>query len=111
MITPRRASEGFKVSKMKTINKIGFNVEKSEGRSHCHVHPPLFIPIYFWTGCLAYEIKMSQEILGKNKITGIPWFTLLMWGTHKNCGKQKPQKSRLLGSTKGEENKINYKPR
>ena len=33
--------------------------------------------------------------------TGIPRFTLLMWG-HKN----KTHKSRLLSSTKGEENRI-----
>ena len=38
---------------------------------------------------------------------GIPQFTLLLWvHTHKKRGKQKPPKSRLLFSTKGEENKI-----
>ena len=58
MITPRRASEGFKVSKMKTINKIGFNVEKSEGRSHCHVHPPLFI-LTFEQGVLLIKLKSA----------------------------------------------------
>ena len=39
--------------------------------------------------------------------TGIPRFTLLMWGQiKKKRGKQKPCKSRLLSSTKGEENRI-----
>ena len=38
--------------------------------------------------------------------TGILRFTLLMWGHIKNCGKQKPRKSRVLSSTKGEENSI-----
>ena len=37
--------------------------------------------------------------------TGIPGFTLLMWG-HIKKRKQKPRKSRLLSSTKGEENRI-----
>ena len=36
--------------------------------------------------------------------TGIPRFTLLMWG-HKKNRKQK-RKSRLLSSTKGKENMI-----
>ena len=59
MITPRRASEaGFKVSKMKTINKIGFNVEKSEGRSRCHVHPPLFM-FTFEQGVLLIKLKST----------------------------------------------------
>ena len=58
MITPRRASEGFKVSKMKTINKIGFNVEKSEGRSRCHVHPPLFM-FTFEQGVLLIKLKTT----------------------------------------------------
>ena len=38
--------------------------------------------------------------------TGIPRFTLLMWGHKKKTRKQKPRKSRLLISTKGEENRI-----
>ena len=38
--------------------------------------------------------------------TGIPRFTLLMWGLKKKPRKQKPRKSRLLSSTKGEENRI-----
>ena len=38
--------------------------------------------------------------------TGIPQFTLLMWGHIKKRGKRKPHKSRLLISTKGEENRI-----
>ena len=39
--------------------------------------------------------------------TGIPQYTLLMWGTHKkNRGKRELRKSRLLSSTKGEENRI-----
>ena len=29
-----------------------------------------------------------------------------MWGHLKKCGKRKPHKSRLLSSTKGEENRI-----
>ena len=39
--------------------------------------------------------------------TGIPRFTLLMWGP-KKTGKQKPHKLRLLSSTKGEENRIEF---
>ena len=38
--------------------------------------------------------------------TGIPQFTLLMWGHKKKRGKKKPSKLRLLSSTKGEENTI-----
>ena len=38
--------------------------------------------------------------------TGIPQFTLLMWGHIKKRRKQKPRKSRLFKSTKGEENNI-----
>ena len=38
--------------------------------------------------------------------TGIPRFTLLMWGHIKKRGNRKPRKSRLLSSTKGEENRI-----
>ena len=37
--------------------------------------------------------------------TGIPRFTLLMWGHKKKRGKRKRHKSRLLSSTKGEENR------
>ena len=40
--------------------------------------------------------------------TGIPQFTLLMWGHIKNCGKRKPRKLRLLSSTKGEKNRIEF---
>ena len=53
-------------------------------------------------------IKMEfirQEKLN-NLHAGIPRFTLLMWGHIKKCGKRKPRKSRLLSSTKGEENRI-----
>ena len=38
--------------------------------------------------------------------TGIPRFTLLMWEHIKKHGRQKSRKSRLLSSTKGEENRI-----
>ena len=38
--------------------------------------------------------------------TGIPRFKLLMWGHVKKPRKRKPRKSRLLSSTKGEENRI-----
>ena len=38
--------------------------------------------------------------------TGIPRSTLLMWGHIKKPRKAKTGKSRLLSSTKGEENKI-----
>ena len=40
----------------------------------------------------------------KTSTAGIPRFTLLMWGHIKKPRKQKPRKSRLLCSTKGEEN-------
>ena len=43
---------------------------------------------------------------GRFSITGIPRFTLLMWGHIKKSGKQNPHNSRLLNSTKGEENRI-----
>ena len=39
-------------------------------------------------------------------ITGIPGFTLLMWGHIKKPRKAKPRKSRLLSSAKLEENRI-----
>ena len=38
--------------------------------------------------------------------TGIPRFMLLMWGLKKKPRMQKPRKSWLLSSTKGEENRI-----
>ena len=38
-------------------------------------------------------------------ITGIPRFTLLMWGHIKNRGKQKLRKLTLFSSAKGEENR------
>ena len=38
--------------------------------------------------------------------TGIPQFMMLMWGHIKKRGKRKLRKSRLLSSTKGEENRI-----
>ena len=38
--------------------------------------------------------------------TGIPRLMLLMWGHRKKNAKQKQRKSRLLSSTKGEENRI-----
>jgi hypothetical protein len=43
----------------------------------------------------------------RKKYTGIPRFTLLMWGHIKRkTRKQKPCKARLLISTKGEKNRI-----
>ena len=42
--------------------------------------------------------------------TGIPRFTLLMWGQQKKTRKHNPRKLRLLGSTKGEENRIELYP-
>ena len=38
--------------------------------------------------------------------TGFSRFRLLMWGLIKTRGKQKWKKSRLLSSTKGEENRL-----
>ena len=54
------------------------------------------------------EVSMKYNIMHSlvNCSTGIPRFTLLMWVHIKNCGNQKPRKSRLLISTKGEENRI-----
>ena len=43
---------------------------------------------------------------GEKKYTGILRSTLLMWGHIKNRGNRKQHKSRLLSSTKGEENRI-----
>ena len=39
-------------------------------------------------------------------ITGIPRFTLLMWGRIKKMREQKLRKLRSLSSSKGEENRI-----
>ena len=52
---------------------------------------------------------MALELINNNLVslsTGIPRFTMLMWGHRRNRGKRKPHKSRLLSSTKGEENRI-----
>ena len=38
--------------------------------------------------------------------TGIPRFTLLIWGHIYNRGERKPRELRLLSSNKGEENRI-----
>ena len=40
------------------INTIGFNVEKSESRSRCHVHPPLFM-FTFKQGVLLINLKST----------------------------------------------------
>ena len=40
-----------------------------------------------------------------NHNTGIPLFKLLMWGRKKNRKSKKTHESRLLSSTKGEENR------
>ena len=45
------------------------------------------------------KVSKSQEQAN----AGIPRFMLLMWG---HCGKRKLCKSRILGITKGEENRI-----
>ena len=55
--------------------------------------------------------KISHSALQYLKIpsiltTGVPRFTLLMWGHTKKMWKQKLRKLRLLSSTKGEENRI-----
>jgi hypothetical protein len=51
-------------------------------------------------------IGPANSALFPSTNTGIPQFTLLMWGFIKNLGKRKPRKLRLLSSTKGEENRI-----
>ena len=38
--------------------------------------------------------------------TGIPRFTLIMWGHKRKTVEEKQRKSRLLSSSKGEENRI-----
>ena len=53
--------------------------------------------------------QLKFSCIGPYKIllnTGIPQFTLLMWGHIKNRGKKKPRNSRLLSSNEGEENRI-----
>ena len=50
---------------------------------------------------LSINLLLDSEQRGN---TSIPQFTLLMWGLKKK--KRKPRKSRLLSSTKGEENRI-----
>ena len=42
----------------------------------------------------------------RKQCKGIPRFTLLLWGHQKEMRKKKRRKSRLLSSTKGEENRI-----
>ena len=41
-----------------------------------------------------------------NRYTGIPRFMLLMWRHKNKTTEQKPRISRLLSSTKGEENEL-----
>mgnify|MGYP007086846622 CR=1 FL=1 len=48
----------------------------------------------------------AKNILKSYLHTGIPGFTLLMWGHIKKHAKQKSLKWRLLSSTKVEENRI-----
>ena len=55
---------------------------------------------------LKFQIFIEKLIEHYKMSTGIPRFTLLMWGHIKNPQKQKPYKSRLLSGPKGEENKI-----
>ena len=53
--------------------------------------------------------KYSKMVKGQGTIiatTGIPRFTLLMWGHKNKTAEAKPRNSRLLSSTKGEENRI-----
>ena len=50
-------------------------------------------------------IRKKENTLCK-QTTGIPQCMLLMWDTNKKPQKQKPRKSRLLSSTKGEEKRI-----
>ena len=57
----------------------------------------------------AKTISVQQTALHRDGLlssTGSPGFTLFMWGHIKNRGKQKPCKSRLLSSTKLDENRI-----
>ena len=69
---------------------------------------PLFMYILTTTNTKKpYHLDLADLVcLGSGKGTGIPWFTLLMWGHTKKPRKQKPRKSRLLSSSKGEENRI-----
>ena len=48
-----------------------------------------------------------HQLVNKNLNTGIPQFTLLIWGHQKTPPqKQKPRKSRLFSTAKGKENGI-----
>ena len=51
---------------------------------------------------MKFFVPYVNKIVG----TGIPRFTLLMWGHTKKPQKQKPRKTRLLSNPKGEENRI-----
>ena len=65
--------------------------------------PPLYGAAIFQDTCVALIKKVR---VGGVETTYINRFTLLMWGHIKNRGKRKPRKSRLLSSTKWEENRI-----
>ena len=59
---------------------------------------------------LHFSLDSHQTFIGRTQrfvtSTGIPRFTQLMWGQNKKTGEAKPRKSRLVISTKGEENRI-----
>ena len=56
--------------------------------------------------CHVKKTKHNGVKCFMKEYTGIPRFTLLMWGHTQKMWKQKPRKSRLLSSTKGEGNRI-----
>ena len=62
-------------------------------------------PVYFLISltCLFSQPKFdgSLQLLYRHA-----WIYAVNMGTHKKRGKQKPRKSRLLSSTKGEEKRI-----
>ena len=64
--------------------------------------------VFIQVGQYKYQNQQKQldHMLGMEMNTGIPRFTLLMWGHIKNSGKWKPRELRLLCSTRGEENRI-----
>ena len=51
-------------------------------------------------------MKMLDVVDLEHSNTGIPRFMMIMWGNTNKPRKEKPRKSRLLRSTKGEENRI-----
>ena len=55
---------------------------------------------------LLFLLELFEQKIRVSYCTGIPRFTLLMWGHIKKRRKRKPHKSRLLSSTKVEKNRI-----